>query len=169
VSVLVTLTAWELRLARAAGRERHAAAGDRQRAAAYGAAADPDAARDGLGCAGELAVAAWLDRYWTGTPGGLDRDRGDVAGYHVRTRPAADYDLPLHPEDPDRGVFLLVVGPLPTMRIVGWLYGGRGKRREWWHDRYQAGRPAYWVPQTALRPLRTLPAPGRRTLGRAVG
>lgn len=102
------------------------------------------------GACGEKAVAKHLGIYWSGNLGHLRAD--DVGLFQVRTRSNHDYELILHPDDPDDRVWILVTGVAPQFRIVGWCYGHEGKNKAWWKD--PAGnRPAYFVPQQALRSM----------------
>jgi hypothetical protein len=47
----------------------------------------------------------------------------------------------------------LVTGLAPVFILRGWIWGREGKRDEWWTDP-ACGRPAFFVPQNALRPMR---------------
>jgi hypothetical protein len=108
------------------------------------------------GAMGEWEVAKAL-RAWPG-PDGDDYYAGDLpAGIEVRTRTLDWYELLLHDTDDDARPFVLVVGIWPRMRIVGWVYGGDGKRPEWWNHKLPV--PAYTVPQNVLRPLDELRRP----------
>jgi hypothetical protein len=60
----------------------------------------------------------------------------------------------LHDRDNDEAVFVLVVGSYPSMKIVGWIYGEEGQKKEYWWE--GTGRPAYFVPQENLRALDSL-------------
>jgi hypothetical protein len=125
----------------------------RDRRPAYGAPTDQSWNLHVEGAAGECAVAKHLGLYWTGNIGDLRAD--DVGTIQVRTRRRHDYDLLLHPEDPDDRVFILVTGRAPSFQIHGWIRAVDGKQKGWWKD--PAGdRPAYFVPQSALRPMNEL-------------
>jgi len=103
------------------------------------------------GACGEMAVARHLGRYWSGALGNLKA--ADIGiGVQVRTRSQPDYDLILHPEDPDDDAFVLVTGCAPRFTLRGWIYGRDGKDDRWWQDP-AGGRPAYFVPQSVLRPM----------------
>ena len=126
----------------------------------YGAQRDRQATRlqrnrDGFG--GEEAVAKWM---------GVSRtQRGIVlSGFapdldnHVQVRQTT-YEsgcLILHPEDPP-GVYVLAVGALPTFRLAGWLHSSLGRHPAYW--RTDVPFPAYFVPQSMLRMMSTLPLP----------
>lgn len=100
------------------------------------------------GALGEAAVACYLDRFWAiGTMRGTD-----VNEYQVRTRLRDDYDLILHPKDPDEQIYFLVTANPPDFTIRGWIVGCDGKQQQWWRDP-AGGRPAYFVPQSKLRSL----------------
>lgn len=106
------------------------------------------------GAAGELAVAKALDKFWSGNQGNLKAD--DVGTLQVRTRSRPGYELVVHDRDPDERPFVLARGRAPHFEIVGWLMGREAKRPEFWKDP-AGGRPAYFVPDAALRPIEELP------------
>lgn len=104
------------------------------------------------GALGECAVAKALGLYWPG----MGRLRhADVGTLQVRTAASATDRLILHPGDDDAAVFIHVTGINGSYTLHGWLYGRDGKRREWWADP-RGGRPAFFVPVTALQPIETL-------------
>jgi hypothetical protein len=100
------------------------------------------------GALGELAVAKHLGIFWSG---GRQGDE-DLPGFEVRTRSRPDYDLIVHPEDRDESRFVLVTGALGHYHLVGWILGKDAKFDGWWKDP-AGGRPAFFVPQYALRPM----------------
>ncbi len=106
------------------------------------------------GAAGEMAVAKTLDRYW-GMPVNTFKQGGDVGALQVRTRSRHNSDLIVRPCDRDGDVFILVTGRAPRFRIHGYAWGQQAKRACWLHD-YGGRPPAYFVPQSALRPLQLL-------------
>lgn len=119
----------------------------------YGAAPDQNWQIAIEGCCGELAVARYLDLFWSGAVGNLKA--ADVGPIQVRTRANHKWDLLLHPGDPNDAAFVLVTGRAPDYRLAGWLIGAEGKRKEYWQDP-AGGRPAYFVPQAALMPMKAL-------------
>jgi hypothetical protein len=121
---------------------------------AYGCAADVGWQVHIEGCCGELAVAKYLDRYWSGNFEQLKAD--DVGNYQVRTRSSHGWDLILHDRDPDDRVFILVTGTAPEYVIRGWMRAKDGKKPEFWSDPSKQNRPAYFVPQDCLHPISDL-------------
>jgi hypothetical protein len=99
------------------------------------------------GALGELAFAKFIGAFWSGSMGDLRAD--DVQTWQVRTRSLHYGQLILHPHDPDDRRFVLVRGVVPAFTIVGWILGADGKRPEFWADP-AGGRPAFFVPETAL-------------------
>ncbi len=99
------------------------------------------------GALAELAVAKLLGVYWSGQQGVGTRD---VLGYEIRQTSYADGHLILHKSDTDDVRYLLVTGQLGTYDVRGYVYGHEGKREEFWSE-LQRGRPAFNVPQDALR------------------
>lgn len=143
----VSLTPAEILSAAHTGIMRQTQNLKRNRKPAYGATNATDWQWHVEGALGECAVAKALGLYWTGNLGNLRAT--DVGRYQVRTRSRHDYDLILHPEDPDDDVYFLVTGLNGRYRIHGWILGRDGKRDEYWSDP-AGGRPAYFVPQAAL-------------------
>lgn len=92
-----------------------------------------DLLRHVTGAAGEIAVAKWTGRYWSGIQG---RAAPDVDGIEVRTRRGdprdetthlliQPYDEEHHPETP----FVFVVGDAFEYRLAGWMTPRQARRR----------------------------------------
>jgi hypothetical protein len=107
-----------------------------------------------LGAVGEYAVAKSLGLFWDG-PGELRAP--DVGLLEVRTRSRHSFDLIVHPRDPDERAVVLVTCEEYVFRIHGWIWARDAKRERWWRDP-AGGRPAYFVPQSALYDLSHLSA-----------
>lgn len=108
------------------------------------------------GALGELAVAKYLDRFWSGRLGNLKA--ADVGPLQVRTRVRRDdASLILHKTDQDHHLFVLAVSYTPVFTLIGWLRAADGKRPEYWRE-LVPGRAAYFVPQSALQPIESLSA-----------
>jgi hypothetical protein len=126
---------------------------DRRLPARHGISAAMALDADQLGACGECCVARALGVAWRPK---FEPDRGtpDVGIYHVRTAHQPGYRLPIHDDDADAGLFVLVVVHRPprVFRIVGTIRGLAGKRVAYAGDPTRTGRPAYWVPQSALDP-----------------
>lgn len=105
------------------------------------------------GCAGEMAVAKAFGMFWSGSLGDLRAD--DVGQLQVRTGMRHDHKLILHHRDPDDRAFVFVTGRMPNYVLHGWIMARDGKREEFWADPAR-GRPAFFVPQSALRSLAEL-------------
>jgi len=106
------------------------------------------------GACGEIAVAKFLGLYWGGSVNTF-KTGGDVSGLEVRTRSESHYDLIIRDNDPPDSIYILVIGQCPTYQVVGWVRGREGKRAE--YRKTHGGRPgAYFVPQSALRPIEEL-------------
>ena len=101
------------------------------------------------GALGEMALAKAFGLYWSG---GVFRG-DDVGPYQVRTRTKHHYDLILHKTDNDEKVFYLVTGQHGRYVIRGWIKAADGKREEYWNDKADNGRAAYFVPQAKLNPV----------------
>lgn len=156
----VTLNDFEQRLARSIAKLRNDAAEAKNRPARYGLKKDKDndLLIDIHGCAGEIAVAKYFNRYWT-TPFAdkLDKTAPDV-GHTIQVRTNPYYPnghLLMHPSDRDDQWFILVLGTMPTVKIAGGIWGQDAKQDKWWKEKVK-GRACYFVPQSALIPAEKL-------------
>lgn len=106
------------------------------------------------GACAELAFAKLIDRYWDASQSRFrNSNGGDVGGIQVRSTIEEDGHLILRPHDRDEDAFVLVVGCAPRFRIVGWARARDAKRPEFVRDPGGRGRPCWWIPQSALRPV----------------
>jgi hypothetical protein len=104
---------------------------------------------------GELALAKYLGIFWDGNMG--DFQAADVGALQVRTTSLETGALILYPTDKDDDVFVLVLShKVPVYMLSGWIYGREGKLEKWWRDGTR-GRPAFFVPQSELHEMSTLP------------
>jgi hypothetical protein len=102
------------------------------------------------GAIAEMALAKLLNVFWSGAVGDLRaRDAGRL---QVRSTSRPDGCLILHDEDADDDIFVLAIGVAPTFKFCGWITGRSGKDKRYWRDP-AGGRPAYFVPQSALQPV----------------
>lgn len=107
------------------------------------------------GACGEMALAKYLGVFWDGNMGNFQA--ADVGALQVRTNPNAWGDLMLHPKDKDEDIFVLILSDkMPSYTLRGWIYGHEGKLQKWWRDGAK-GRPAFFVPQSELHDMSTLP------------
>jgi hypothetical protein len=109
-----------------------------------------------IGTLGELAFARMMGIPWAGHTT-YDRKRRDVGHYEVRSVESGTHALLLHPDDKPEAPYVLMVGSVTTWRMAGWVLGSEGMDQRYWRDP-GTGRPAYFVPQSALRAPATLPA-----------
>lgn len=105
-----------------------------------------------LGAVGEFVVARALGLFWAG-PGTLRAS--DVGRLQVRTRSRSHYELIVHQSDDAGAAFVLVTGAALSYQVHGWCYGLEAQQRHYWRDP-AGGRPAFFVPQSDLRPLELL-------------
>jgi hypothetical protein len=122
----------------------------------YGWNPDPrrQAEIDATSAVAEFFVSVVTGRRWLSN--GLEPDdpsEGDIeGGLEVRHTDRLDGCLIIHPKDSDEHPFVLVVGEVRQMRIVGYLPGREGKKKRYWRVR-GVRCPAYFVPQQVLRPI----------------
>jgi hypothetical protein len=135
----------------------------RQVAALKAQLRDPDAHhRDPVeahvsGAIAEWAVSKVLKRPWDPTIGiqWAGEVEGDVGIIEVRSTAVPNGHLIAHDYSfDDRPYLLVLTHRMPVFVLRGWLMGRDCKNREWW--RANVPRPAYFVPQAALRPVEEL-------------
>lgn len=104
-----------------------------------------------LGACGEMAFAKATGLYW-GASVNTFKVGGDVVGVEVRTRSQSDWDLIVRDDDPDGRIYFLVTGGPEKFRLVGWIKSEDARRPEW-RKNHGGYSPAFFVPQSALKPL----------------
>lgn len=103
----------------------------------------------------EGAAALALGLPYEPCVGELDTVDGDIGpGLQVRGTKYAKGSLLVHDSDHDEHRFILVTGIYGVYDVRGWIYAKEGKQKKYWKVYKERG--AYWVPQSALRPLDTL-------------
>lgn len=126
----------------------------------HGKASGTDWSGDIEAACAELAAAKGIGVYMPIATSAAEDRTGDLGyGLHVRHSERADARLILHPDDPDEGLFILVIGASPSFELPGFVEAADGKREQWWSDPTGKDRPAFFVPQTALHPIGGLVMP----------
>lgn len=147
MSYNIVLTPAEMLVAAQVGIQRQVQNLKHNVQAAYGARREHDWQLNIEGALGEMALAKYLGIYWDGKGEMREPDVGNV---DVRTTPKPNNRLILHPKDPDDRVFYLLTGYNGQYVVRGSILGKDGKKQEYWTDP-KTGRPAYFVPQEALK------------------
>jgi hypothetical protein len=147
--MIVQLSWLELTQAAFVGCQRRIEALQRGRGDRYGYDAD-GWGTDIEGAAAEMAYAKATNRYWLSVVEDPRELPGDVGPVQIRSTARADGCLILHPDDADDARFVLATGCAPTFTFAGWGIAGELKRDEYWRN--GIARPAFFVPQEALRP-----------------
>jgi hypothetical protein len=111
------------------------------------------------GAAAELVVAKALNIYWDSYAEDLGKIKADVGGViEVRQTFREEGSLICQKKDHEQGKhdvpFVLVVGKIPTFRIVGWAHGWSVMVPEFWRKNIRD--PAWLMPQKHLRPISEL-------------
>lgn len=107
------------------------------------------------GAIGEKAFAKWGNFYWDESVGKY-KSEPDVHIYDVRF---GGPSLIIRSDDLDERPMVLVVVDRdhPHYQIPGWVWVHEGKQERWFTDKGLGRPPAYFVPQSVLRPMVTLP------------
>lgn len=149
MSETIRLTYQELALAAIAGILRRVSALQHQRPAAYGYNGNDAWATDIESCAAEMAVAKYLNHFWSPlakSPKTIPADVGN--DNQVRSTPRRDGSLIVHNRDPDdQRYWLVITHQPPEYTLAGWIFGHEAKHDEFWRS---TDRPAYFVPQSRL-------------------
>lgn len=110
-----------------------------------------------LGAAGEIAYGKKAGHKWECKPETFGKG-DDVGGTQVRTGSGAKYRLIVRPGVDDvqhaGQPFVLLTGPYGGRDFVavGWIWCEEAQRDEWL-DTPRGGKPAWFVPQSALHPF----------------
>ena len=150
--MLVTLTWTECRVAVTAGTHRRLVNLEKRSHEVYGQVADGTQWDvDIEAVAAEMAAAKGLGLFHGLADSAADDRAGDIApGVQVRHTRRQNGSLICHDRDPDDHRFVLVVGSLPTFRVVGSIMGAKAKDKRFW--RTDVRTAAYFVPQSELAP-----------------
>jgi len=109
-----------------------------------------------LGAAGEMAVASYLGlKEFLYKETEAKRGSCDLPGIDVKTRSRHSYDLIVQKNESPNKKFVLVTIQDKKTVIHGWIRGKDAMKEQYWSDP-AGGRPAYFVPKTALMPMSTL-------------
>jgi hypothetical protein len=109
-----------------------------------------------LGAAGEMAVASHLGlKEFLYKETEAKRGSCDLPGIDVKTRSRHSYDLIVQKNESPNKKFVLVTIQDKKTVIHGWIRGKDAMKEQYWSDP-AGGRPAYFVPKTALMPMSTL-------------
>jgi hypothetical protein len=113
------------------------------------------------GAAGEMAVAKFLNIYWLPIIG--DNHADDVGPFQVRTNTSRKHtDLCLRPKDNPERCYISVLSFAPGFLILGWIWGADGKVDKWLRDGSPDRPKCFYVPESALHEMDTLPLDGAR-------
>lgn len=154
----ITLTPAELSVAAFVGAMRQVSSVSKGSREAHGSTEQNGWNKHVEGACGECAYAKFANVYWSPTVNTYKAP--DVDGVQVKTRSKSEYELLVRDDDADDHPFVLVTGMNGRYVVRGWLYGHEAKRPEW--KQGHGGRePAYFAPQSALRPMEEL----RQTAG----
>lgn len=148
--VEVKLSESEIQIAAFVGMSRQLYALRTGLQSAHGAGAEHDWQYHINGAMGEMALAKYLNIFWSGTVGVLNLP--DVGKLEVRTATSPDHRLIVREPDSDGSLFVFVTGVNGNYSIWGFLAGKDAKKNAFLVA--VAGRPnAYFVPKESLQPI----------------
>ena len=155
MSIRVQLSIEEIRKAAGIGVARQVQNIERGRKPRYGAGKSNDWQLHIEGCLAEYAVAKLFGV--TDYDGKLgDLSPGDVGRLEVRSSAYFKAQLVVHPEDSEDSAFILVRGNNGSYWIEGWMLGRDAKKKEYWREIQNNGRPAYFVDYFELKDIKIL-------------
>lgn len=105
------------------------------------------------GVCGEMAVCKALGKFWTPSVNTFHREPDIAPDIEVRTTDNVNGSLIVRDDDADDRWYFLVVGEPPTLNVVGYIRGAAAKDQRWLRNPHEH-RPSYFVPQSALIPIR---------------
>ena len=145
----VTLTAAELATAAQVGSARHIdSLVNKRRPGFRENYAGELWARHIEGACGELAFCKAYGIYWNGSVNAFGE--ADV-GANIQIRTSENgRKLKVRTDEDDGAIVVLVAGKAPRYEIVGWIVAKEAKQDKWLSDPGGYGKPAYFVPRTAL-------------------
>lgn len=166
---MIELSDAEHLIAHAVGRARHKGARERgldlwsEKYGMSGASEEEAKTLDIMAVGAEMLVAKTLNLYWHPDLKRQSREEPDVGrAVQVRWTPHDHGRLIFHDQDYDEQYYVLVTGsPLGKLRIRGYIKGEDCRREEWWTTPKPNRPKAYYVPQSALKPIRERSANGR--------
>lgn len=104
-----------------------------------------------IGACGERAWCKYRNQHWDASFNTFHRVADAAGGVEVRSTTRDDGCLIIrHNDDADRW-YVLIVGEPPLLRVAGYIKGEDAKIAEWVRDPHRQ-RPAWFVPQSALKP-----------------
>lgn len=108
------------------------------------------------GVIGEMSVAKALGLTFSGSVDTF-RECPDIPeGLEVKHRAAPGWELILRPSDNVDAVYVLSRGlPPAAVEVAGWVSGKEAMVPSNWAEKHGV-RPAWWVPDSSLRPIETL-------------
>ena len=119
------------------------------------------------GHCGEIAFCRYLGVDWTPEMDAFHNKADILDLYEIRTTHHDSGSLIIRDDDRADRCFVLVTGniqePPRTMKIRGWIWGNEGKKSEYIRNPH-GHRPSWFVPQSALQPMATLPREKEKTL-----
>lgn len=104
---------------------------------------------------GEIAVAQWTNRYWTGARYTGERLPDVGKNIEVRWTPYRTGHLVVYGDEPREAPYVLTTGRGPKITLLGWLYGTNAMHQGFWRDT-NVKAPSYWVAQSFLFPMHDL-------------
>ena len=155
MSIKVQLSMEEIRKAAGIGVARQVQNIEKGRKPRYGAGKSNDWQLHIEGCLAEYAVAKLFGvTDYDGKVG--DLSPGDVGRLEVRSSSYFKAQLVVHPEDSEDSAFILVRGNNGSYWIEGWMLGRDAKKKEYWKEIHNNGRPAYFVDYFELKDIKIL-------------
>jgi hypothetical protein len=153
----VTLSGVQCRWADSVGRARYT---ESRRLglnkAKYGAPAGEDLERDIQGAAAELAFAEFMGWEWPASVNAWDRPDFPPR-IEIRHTKLQCGRLIVRPDADPLAIYVLVVGEMPTFRVIGWIRAEHAMKDVYKEDPNHRGW-AWFVPQDKLEPVEK-PAP----------
>ena len=103
-----------------------------------------------IGACAEAVAAKYLGKWWSPSVNTFHEIPDILPNIEVRGTADPSNCLIVRENDADERWFILVVGKPPTMTVIGCIQGVDAKQDQWLRNP-NGHRPAWFVPQSALR------------------
>jgi hypothetical protein len=108
------------------------------------------------GVGGEMAAGKHLGIYWQPIVGNPKAD--DCGPYQVRTNSSRRLtDTRINHTDHPAKAYIGVLSFSPLFHIIGWIWGHEAFAHPEWYRVGKRDTAVYWVPETELHPMNTMP------------
>lgn len=151
----VSLSTWEYKAAVDLANARMAISNDRNlnHSSTYARTYAERVREEVVGACGEMALCKAMNWFFSPTVNTFHNTADVYDRWEVRATERSDGSLIVRDNDNEERWYVLVTGDPPVMTIRGYILGADARRDEWLRNPH-GHRPAWFVPQSALKKLK---------------